>query len=197
MSSTAAGGLVHARSTTRAMEQAMTNFTACPPCWSGRRHAPGSTGSILTRQRREGRYLCGRTDRPLSGRLPKIPRAEIVAADQSVHGRAAHRQQAGGLRDIPARFDERFHQGTPLRPVARLSEGRGGAILDVDAEVANFNDLAAGHQDRPLDGVLELADVAGPGMVDDGLERRAAEAELAPVRLAAPLEQRVGDDHDV
>src|SRR5262245_9181932 len=181
----------------KATEQAMRAFTASPPL----PERPGGARSrfdrsILPRPRRNGCELCGRTGAGARRRLAEIAGAEIVAADQSVQGGAAHRQKARGLGDVAARLDERFDESAPLGPVARFPERRWGPILDLDAEVAGLHELAAGHQDRPLDRVLELADVARPGVMRDRLECRAAEAELAPVGLAGALQDRVGDEDD-
>ena len=100
--------------------------------------------------------------------------------------------------DVPARLGESIHQGVPLRAIPGLSQrDQIGVVLDFDAEVPCLDEFRPGHEHASLHRILELANVAGPGIVDDGLESRAPEAELSPVLLVAALEERVGDEHDV
>src|SRR6185369_4598242 len=121
MSSMAAGGLVHARSSTRARQQVIAIFTACPPLLE----RPGGLPFLRPDFDTPAIGMAGNcTDGPAAQRrLPKIPRAEIVAADQSVQSGPAHRQEPRGLGDVAARLDERVDERAPLGPVARLSQG--------------------------------------------------------------------------
>src|SRR6266545_5563252 len=117
-------------------------------------------------------------------RSTKIPRVDLILGDQSVHRWTAHGQKPRPLGDVPARLGESIHQGVPLRAIPGLSErGQIGAVLDFDAEVPCLDEFRPGHENSSLHRVLELANVAGPGVVDDGLESRAPEAERSPVLL--------------
>src|SRR2546425_7007904 len=131
-------------------------------------------------------------------RSTEIPRVDLILANQSVQRWTAHGQKPRPLGDVPARLGESVHQGVPLRAIPGLSErGQIGAVLDFDAEVPCLDEFRPGHENSSLHRVLELANVAGPGIVENGLESRAREAELSPVLLVAALEERVGDEHDV
>lgn len=88
--------------------------------------------------------------------------------------------------DTLDRFEAHFVEG-----------GRGGAGL-VEAEVGGFDLRAAGHEDGAFEGVVELADVAGPAMLQKGLDGGGFEAaDLLAVTLGVAGEEVRGERGDV
>ena len=68
----------------------------------------------------------------------------------------------------------------------------------LQSEIHRGDVPALGHQDRALDGVAELADVAGPEMRLERLPRRPIEAfERPPVSFAETREVMLGEREDV
>src|SRR5207245_4314517 len=122
-----------------------------------------------------------------------------LLSGQAVEGWPAHAQQLRGPTDVPASLDQSFHQRLALRLLPRLAQGGqvGAPFSHLDAEVAGLDERSPGHDDRALHGVFQLPDVARPGVLDDRLEGRGAEPELAPMHLTTPTRERVGEQDNV
>src|SRR6185369_9088224 len=67
-----------------------------------------------------------------------------------------------------------------------------------DAELPGRDQLSPGEDERPLDGVLQLADVAGPRVRHEKITRLAAEAGLELAHVAAQVTHEViGEEQDI
>ena len=69
----------------------------------------------------------------------------------------------------------------------------GGAAQHV-GEVLGLHLVVLDHDEQPLDRVLQLADVAAPGVAAEGLDRRRGEASRPHVVLGAELPREVLDE---
>src|ERR1700723_674113 len=67
-------------------------------------------------------------------------------------------------------------EDTLHRLKTHLFESLGGDARGREAEVGDFDDVLAGHEDRALDGVVELTHIARPGVVQHELQRRGVDA---------------------
>src|SRR6266571_8918354 len=118
--------------------------------------------------------------------------------------RAAETQRSGGPGLVTVRAPERLDdhlllelgQLTNVRPGPDL-RGRASRSRDVvrrprdDAELRGGDQLTIGEDERSLDGVLQLADVAGPRVRQDQIARLSAEAGLELTHVAAQLTHEV------
>src|SRR5512140_830201 len=116
---------------------------------------------------------------------------EPIARELLVERRAVDPRELGGLRHAPARLAQEVLEELPLPRVARAAvaplAGRArvpGLRRELGREVRERDRLAPGEEEAALDRVLQLADVPGPGMVEErlhrvrvGHERRAREPE--------------------
>src|SRR5206468_7590526 len=75
---------------------------------------------------------------------------------------------------------------------AHVFDARRSVAVDAQTELAETDRRSLRHQDAALDGVIELADVARPGMIEQRLQRGRLEAsEVLPVPLCVlPQEMR-------
>src|SRR5690606_4780499 len=110
-----------------------------------------------------------------------LPIFELV-----VESAAGDAEGAGGGRDVALVVSQRAPHVALLDLLQRELgvERRLGLALG-EAEVGRRDELAARQHGRPLDGVLELADVAGPAVALEGVEglgREPAEVRAAPRR---------------
>ena len=119
--------------------------------------------------------------------------ADAEAVHAAVEGLAAEAELGGGAGDDAGVGLEGGDDGAPLglgvlvvadRPgvglgdgvVARAARVVGGDAGVVEAEVAGFDDAAVAQEDRALDPVLQLADVAGPVVAEQRADGGGAEA---------------------
>src|SRR5712691_11891103 len=143
--------------------------------------------------------------------LPDLPvrlLADLVLLQLLVQIAARRTDDLGGLRDVPAvlpqladqehafgvflEFAERpqLHVGgvaAALRRRKRCGTARGGRRPDALGQVGQIDRVAAGHDDQPLDGVAQLADVALPPVSCERVERRLQDALRPHVVLAAEI----------
>jgi hypothetical protein len=78
-----------------------------------------------------------------------------------------------------------------------MSSRRGGGRR-VERQVRRADDLALRHQDRALDGVVELADVAGPGVAAHARRGLLVEpGDRLAVALDVLLQEMLGEEVDV
>jgi hypothetical protein len=81
---------------------------------------------------------------------------------------------------------------------AHLFEARRAFAAGAETEVGGADGLALRHEDRTLDGVIELADVAGPGVRQEGFDGAFFEAgDGLAVVLCVLAEEVGGEDRDV
>src|SRR5262245_40656092 len=117
----------------------------------------------------------------------------------AIKGAAAQSQSFGGLADVAVETGQRLfdqeafdlfevHVFEPRRAVRRL----------IEAQVAGLDDRPLRHQDGAFDGVVQLAHVAGPGVLRERVHRRRVERrdEFAIV-FGVELQKMVGEQRNV
>src|SRR6201747_1148404 len=92
--------------------------------------------------------------------------SEAILFHAAIERAATEAEGLGGLADVAVGAGEGFadedgFDGFEAHVVEALAGGAGG----VEAEVADLYARVAGHEDGALDGVVELADVTGPGVL--------------------------------
>src|SRR3546814_4686212 len=110
---------------------------------------------------------------------------ESVLLEEGVKRRAADPEQLGGAGDVVLGAGEGLANGLAVGLLAgRLEvDGKATLLADAEIEVLGGDELAVGHDDRPLHPVLELADIARPGPVVDRRQR----ARRETLHRRAPL----------
>src|SRR6185437_1116803 len=95
------------------------------------------------------------------------PRLEPIALDSAVEGGAAQAQGLGGHLDVAAAaFEGGAHeQAFGVIEGQMFEGGKAAGGSGAQAQVAGLNLVAGGEQNAALDRVLELAHVAGPGVL--------------------------------
>src|SRR5438128_4683489 len=131
--------------------------------------------------------------------LPELLGIDAVLDEHVVERRPADVEHPGRPADIAPAPHERIDDESPLALVARLPKG--GERIDhgggIQVEVRGSDDPAGRHDDGPVDLVLQLADVAGPLVLDDGLQGLGAEAHLALEGLRIAPEEGIGEEDHV
>src|SRR5262252_9275803 len=117
----------------------------------------------------------------------------------AIKGAAAQSQGFGGLADVSVEAGERLfdqeafdlfevHVFEPRRAVRRL----------IEAQVAGLDDRPLRHQDGAFDGVVQLAHVAGPGVLRKRVYRRRVErSDEFAIVLGVQLQKMIGEQWDV
>src|SRR5262249_4125906 len=130
----------------------------------------------------------------LPGEVPQVQAGHLVLQRAERYAEIPRRRG-----DVPVGFLERAQDEVALEGVARLLEPRlaqrrrgvelGEMILE--REILVGDPLLVAHGDEALDEVFELADVAGPPVRREDLERRLGDAldRLPELRLVAVEEQ--------
>src|SRR6185503_8576564 len=92
-------------------------------------------------------------------------RADAEAGEAAVEGAAREAEDAGGFADVAALGGEGALDEVALDLLeGHVLEAGGGFGARAELEVGGGDVVAGGEQARALDDVLELADVAGPGV---------------------------------
>src|SRR5258708_6287607 len=114
-----------------------------------------------------------------------------VLFEAAVEGGSGEAERARGGTDVAGVAGHGFLDEELLDVLeAHLLERDAAFAGRAQREVAHADRIAARHERRALDRVVELADVARPRVVEQGLERRRLEApELLAVTAGVPLEE--------
>src|SRR5882672_1761847 len=126
-----------------------------------------------------------------------LPIGEVMLAEQVVQGRPRHAEDLRGTGNIAGRDGERAPDRLGFRPLTRRSqiEEFHFARTVRKSEIRRGDLLAFGHDHGCIDLVLELADVAGPGVVlyrTHGIGRQSAHRTVVAARPV--LEHALRDD---
>src|SRR6185436_12611537 len=128
-----------------------------------------------------------------AGPLSELLRIDAVLGQHVMERGPAYVERAGGPADIAPTPYQGIAEQPSLALVPRLSQ-RGQRVHGgrrVEVEVGRADDTAAGHDDGAVHLVLELADVAGPRVLDDSFKSLGAEPRLALERLRIPAQEGV------
>src|SRR2546427_1057481 len=139
------------------------------------------------RSRASGRLAVGsRAVKVSSARIPNCTAASQPVALQSPVKRAtAQTERLGRLADVPVEPRHRFLDQEALDLFeAHVLDARRRVAIDAKTQLAEANRGSLRHQHAALDRVIELADVAGPRMIQQRLKRRRFESGDV---LAIPL----------
>src|SRR5229473_3554630 len=132
-------------------------------------------------------------------RSTKLLGIDAVLDEHVVERGPADVEHPGRPADVAAAPHEGIDDEPPLALVARLPKG-GERVDDgggIQVEVRGPDDPAGRHDDGSVDLVLELADVARPLVLDDGLQGLGAEANLALEGLAIAAQEGIGEEDHV
>src|SRR5438445_5171193 len=156
-------------------------FQARPPQLTGGGRRGGATSlspTLVDAEALEPRVELGPGDPELRGGVRLVP----LRAPEGVEDRPLLK-----LREVPA-FERRLRRRRPWFAAARWSKG----------EVGRSEERAVRHDQRPLDRVPELADVARPRVGQEQVPRVAAEPSLALAHaLAECLREVARQEQDV
>src|SRR5262249_13217985 len=123
---------------------------------------------------------------------------DLVLVEQVVHRRAADAELDGGPADVAVSASQGLDHDLPFGPAACLPQRESkGPVGGRDAEIGRGDAAPAGHDDGAVDRILQLADVTGPGVMDDRLPGLIAELQVPAVVLTLPTQELVGEDADV
>src|SRR5712691_2829199 len=131
--------------------------------------------------------------------LPELLGIDAVLDEHVVERRPADVEHPRRPADVAAAAHEGIDDEPPLALVARLPKG-GERVDDgggIQVEIRGPDDPARRHDDGPVDLVLQLADVARPLVLDDGLQGLGAEAHLALEGLRIAPEEGIGEEDHV
>src|SRR5204862_7802196 len=100
-------------------------------------------------------------------RIPHPEFLEPVPLQPPIQGAAAEAQRLGGLTDVAVEPRHRLLDQEALDFLqAHVFDARGRLAIDAQSELAQADGRALGHQHAALAGVIELAEVARPGMIE-------------------------------
>ena len=138
-----------------------------------------------------------KTRRSLSGGCPRT----FVTRGAPPRGRSAatQTQRLGGLAHVAFVAGEGFLDQEAFDVLqAHVLDPRALIAVDPQAQIAKTDGRALRHEDAPLDGVIELADVARPWMIEERLECRGFETgQRLAVTLGMLPEKIRGERRDV
>src|SRR5579884_2285713 len=105
------------------------------------------------------------------------PDLQPVSLQPPIERAAAQAEGLGGLADVAIEPRHRLLDEEPFDFLeAHILDARRRVAIDPQPELAEADRRAERHQDAAFDRVVELADVAGPRMVEERLHRRGFEA---------------------
>src|SRR5262249_10346777 len=141
------------------------------------------------RQRSRASSAAGVIARPPRSTSAVLLLADLVLLELLVQVRARGADGGGGRGDVPGVLLELAHQERSLGGLLEVAErprGRRRRRLLTRPpqhlpEVLGADFVVLDHDEQALHRVLELADVAAPGMALQGVERRGGERGLAEV----------------
>ena len=138
-------------------------------------------------------------DRSCGAQHRMTMRLDAIFFHPPVEGPAAESEGFCRLAHVAVAAREGFaDEDTLHRLEGHLFEGLGGDARGGEAEVGDFDDVFAGHEDGALDGVVELADVAGPGVVQHQLQRGGVDAlHLLAIALRVAGEEMRGERRNI
>ena len=123
---------------------------------------------------------------------------QLVALQPAVERAARQAERAGGVADVAVARHRLLDQERLDFLEAHVLEPRGRAAVDAQPEVAGADGRPLRHQHRALDGVIQLAHVARPAMVDQDLHRRGIEpGERLAIALRVLAQEVLGEQRDV
>src|SRR5262245_44972218 len=101
---------------------------------------------------------------------------QLVSLQASIQGAARQPQSPGGVTDVAVArhrllYEMRFHFLE-----THVFESRRRGPVDAQPEIRRAYRRAARHQHRALDGVVQLANVAGPAVIHQDLQRGGIES---------------------
>src|SRR5689334_19730164 len=103
------------------------------------------------------------------------------------------------MADIAAEASERLLDEERLDFFqTHLFHTRRAFATGAETEIAGSDGIALGHEDTAFDGVIQFADVAGPGVREEGLDGALIEAAEGFAVMAGVLAEEVGgEDRDI
>src|SRR5689334_20770710 len=105
---------------------------------------------------------------------------QSVALKPAVQGAAAQTECFGGLADVAVEASHGLLDQEALNILeAHVFEAAATVLIGAKSEVARLDQRSRRHEDGSLDGVIELADVPGPAVLEQDLHRAALEAGQA------------------
>src|SRR5437899_3645190 len=126
----------------------------------------------------------------------------LVFAESVAQRALAHAHEPGGALAVAVDASERGHDQLPLdlipRPASKITAGDGREDRRVEGEVSHLDVAASGLDDGSVQGVRELADVAGPAVRSQANAggRRAPRSPPAVVGVE-PADEVLGQPRDV
>src|SRR5262249_53486799 len=125
---------------------------------------------------------------------------ESVVGEPPIERRARQPERLGGVRDITTRATERALNQMALDLLeGHLFQARAlAAIARAQRQIGGIDDFVLGQEYRALDDVLELANVAGPGVIEQRLHGFGRETpDLLAVARGLPAKKARGKKRNV
>src|SRR5262249_37790066 len=116
---------------------------------------------------------------------------EAVPLESAIERAAAQAERLRRLADVAVEPRHRLLDQEALDVFqAHFLDPRRGVLVQPQPQIARTDGRGLRHQHAAFDGVIELADVAGPGMIEQRLERLRLEAgDVLAVALRMLLEE--------
>src|SRR4029077_2750538 len=157
------GRITCSRNAAASASQATTTMIVSVHCVRGAKSPSHSRARARSSPGRAVRGGSHRTRRSCFRRLPR--RSETMPLEATIQRAARQPERLGGFTHVAARSRERFLDERPLDGLqAHLLERSGAVTRRAEREVARANQVTLGQEYRPLDRVVQLAHVAGPGV---------------------------------
>src|SRR5262249_24857310 len=125
--------------------------------------------------------------------------SESMLFEPTIEGTAAKAERFGRFLGVASATRKHFANQETLNFLeAHFFKTRFDAFTRAQAEVRDLNHIALGHEDGAFDDVVELAHVAGPGMIRERLQsRRSERLETFAVMPGMFAQEVCGEQGDV